>query len=113
MQIHQILVSANPGDAITDLAFEVRDLLRQIGPSEVYARYAHPNLQNDVKRLDELPKRRTGMMGDDVIIFHSSIGEPEVTEFVGHRPERLIVMYHNISPSQRFLPFDPRKAGLL
>lgn len=113
MQIHQILVSANPGDAITDAALEIRELLRQVGPSEIYSRFTHPKLQNDIKPLKELQQRRTGMMGQDVIVFHASIGEPEVTEFVGHRPERLIVMYHNISPSQRFLPFDPRKAGLL
>ena len=113
MQLHQILVSANPGDAITDAAFEIRELLRQIGPSEIYARFAHPKLQNDVKPLHEFSKRRTNTMGRDLIVFHASIGEPEVTEFVGHRPERLVVMYHNISPSKRFLAFDPRKAGLL
>lgn len=113
MQLHQILVSANPGDAITDTAFELRNLLRQVGPSEIYSRFVHPTLQGDVKELHEFDKRRTTTMGRDMIIFHASIGEPEVTEFVGHRPERLVVMYHNISPPQRFLPFDPRKAGLL
>jgi glycosyltransferase involved in cell wall biosynthesis len=113
MQLHQILVSANPGDAITDTAIEIRELLRQVGPSEIYARFVHPKLQNDVKELHEFGKRRTTTMAKDMIIFHASIGEPEVTEFVGHRPERLVVMYHNISPHERFLQFDPRKAGLL
>jgi glycosyltransferase involved in cell wall biosynthesis len=113
MQIHQILVSANPGDAITDTAFEIRELLRQVGPSEIYARFAHPKLQKEVKELREFSTRRTTTMGRDLIVFHASIGEPEVTEFVGHRPERLVVMYHNISPPDRFLEFDPRKAGLL
>jgi glycosyltransferase involved in cell wall biosynthesis len=113
MQLHQILVSANPGDAITDTAMEIRELLRQIGPSEIYSRYVHPKLQGDVKELHEFGKRRTTTMGRDLIVFHASIGEPEVTEFVAHRPERLVVMYHNISPPERFLAFDPRKAGLL
>lgn len=113
MQLHQILVSANPGDAITDTALEIRELLRQAGPSDIYARFVHPKLQNDVKELHEFATRRTTTMSRDMIVFHASIGEPEVTEVVAHRPERLVVMYHNISPHERFLPFDPRKAGLL
>lgn len=113
MQLHQVIVSANPGDAITDTALEIRALLRQIGPSEIYSLYAHPDLQNDIKKLHELPRRQTETLAGDVIIFHASIGEPDVTDFVRNRPERLIVMYHNISPPDRFLPFDPRKGGLL
>jgi glycosyltransferase involved in cell wall biosynthesis len=113
MQFHQILVSANPGDAITNAAFELRTLLRQAGPSEIYSLYIHPDLDDDVKLLREFATRRSAHLGEDILIFHASIGEPEVTSFVASRPERLIVMYHNISPSERFLPFDPRKAGLL
>ena len=39
MEIHQLLVSASPGDAVTDAAFGFRKLLRQVGPSDVFARY--------------------------------------------------------------------------
>lgn len=113
MQIHQVLVSANPGDAISTLATEIRHLLRQIGPSEIYSKYSDVSLHKDVKRLHDLPRRHTDTLTDDVIIFHASIGEPEVTDFVRNRPERVIVMFHNISPHERFLPFDPQKAGLL
>jgi len=123
MQFHQVIVSANPGDAITTAAYELRALLLQVGPSEIYSRYVHPdlqrsdsqhpNLQNSVSQLRDFAHRRTEKPANDVMIYHASIGEPEVTRFVANRPERLIVIYHNISPSERFLAFDPGFAGLL
>lgn len=113
MQFHQVLVSANPGDAITTAAFELRDLLRQFGPSEIYARYVHPKLFYEVKELRYFAGRKSVKMADDVMIYHASIGEPDVTRFVASRPERLAVVYHNISPPERFLAFDPKFAGLL
>lgn len=113
MQFHQILVSANPGDAITTAAFELRALLRQAGDSEIFALYRHPDVEDDVLPLNKFITRPSANFGEDVVIFHASIGEPAVTEFVASRPERLIVIYHNISPAERFLAFDPRKAGLL
>jgi L-malate glycosyltransferase len=113
MQFHQIVVSANPGDAITTAAFELRHLLRQTGPSEIYSLYTHPDLEGNVKRLRDFATRPDTDLRNDVLIFHASIGEPEVTQFVAMRSERLVVIYHNISPPERFLPFDPRKAGLL
>ncbi len=113
MEFHQVLVSANPGDAITAAAFELRGLLRRFGRSEIYSRYAHPELQNDVLELRLFSNRQSAKLSDDVMIYHASIGEPEVTEFVASRPERLVVIYHNITPSERFLPFDPAFAGLL
>jgi L-malate glycosyltransferase len=113
MQFHQILVSANPGDAITGAALELRALLRQAGESEIYALYRHPDVEDDIQPLNKFATRSSVNFGEDIVIFHASIGEPAVTEFVASRPERLIVMYHNISPAQRFLAFDPRKAGLL
>lgn len=113
MQFHQVIVSANPGDAITTAAYELRALLRRFGPSEIYSRYAHPKLQKDVLPLRKFANRQSDRHSRDVMIYHASIGEPEVTKFVASRPERLIVVYHNISPPERFLPFDPQFAGLL
>ena len=34
--------AASPGDAITNFALGIRDLLRQVGPSEIYARHIAP-----------------------------------------------------------------------
>ena len=33
--------------------------------------------------------------------------------FIAERPERLVLVYHNISPAEPFAPYDPGFAGLL
>jgi L-malate glycosyltransferase len=114
MQIHQVLVTATPGDAITNSAIELRDLLRRVGPSEVFARYIHPDVAADVRQLDDYDRFRSSTnSARDLLLFHASIGEPRVFSFISERPERLVLVYHNISPSAPFLPYDPAFAGLL
>lgn len=113
MEIHQVLVTATPGDAITNSALELRDLLRRIGPSEIFARYLHPDITDEVHPLHDYDRIRHGFSRDDLLLFHASIGEPHVFEFVNQRPERLVLMYHNISPASWFYSYDPAFAGLL
>lgn len=113
MEIHQVLVSASPGDAITNAAFEIRSLLRRIGPSEIYARYYDPALAAEVYPLERYSQRATSRPGLDIICFHASIGEPDVLSFLMERPERLVLLYHNISPAEVFRDYDPAFAGLL
>ena len=55
MQINQVLVSASVGDAVTNAAFELRELLRRVGPSDIYARYIDPALMDDVLLLRRSP----------------------------------------------------------
>jgi glycosyltransferase involved in cell wall biosynthesis len=114
MQIHQVLVTASPGDASTNSAIELRDLLRQVGPSEVFARYIHPDVTDEIRRLDDYDRVRSSTnSANDLLLFHMSIGEPKVFSFIRERPERLVLIYHNISPAAPFMPYDPAFAGLL
>ena len=114
MQIHQVLVTASPGDASTNSAIELRDLLRQVGPSEVFARYIHPDVADEIRRLDDYDRVRSSTnSASDLLLFHMSIGEPTVFSFIRERPERLVLIYHNISPAAPFMPYDPAFAGLL
>jgi len=113
MQIHQILVSAAPWDAITNSAFELRRLLRQVGPSEIFARNIHPGLADEVVELKKFFRQSSSRPREDWLLYHASIGDPEVYGFVANRPERLALVYHNISPSEAFAPYDPGFAGLL
>src|SRR4051812_25904794 len=109
MGVHQVLVSASPGDAVTNSALQARDGLRAAGvDGEVYARFLDPRLAGAVLPLDAMPDGDTGRL-----VYHASIGEPEVFEFLHHRPERLAIMYHNISPAVAFAPYDARYARLL
>ncbi len=113
MGIHQVLVTASPGDAITNSALELRALLRRAGPSEVFARYIHPDLLDDIRQLDSFDGDGHRSCKADLLVFHASIGEPYVFNFILERPERLVLVYHNISPADPFLPYDPAFAGLL
>jgi glycosyltransferase involved in cell wall biosynthesis len=113
MHIHQVLVSASPGDAITNEAFELRQTLRQVCPSEIYARFYDPVLAGEVIPLGQFSRRADSEPESDLIVFHASIGEPEVLAFLLERPERLVLKYHNISPADAFRDYDPAFAGLL
>jgi glycosyltransferase involved in cell wall biosynthesis len=110
MEIHQVVVTASPGDAITNAAFETRKLLRRDGgSSNLYARFIDPKLLGDVLPLDNFPAPRP----DLAILYHASIGQAEVTRFLLRRPEPLAMLYHNMSPAEPFAPYDPGFAALL
>lgn len=108
MGIHQVVVAASPGDAVTNAALQYRSVLRRVGPSEVYARYIDPRLEGEIVPL---PEYRGD--GRDVLVYHASVGEPAVVSFLLGRPERLVLMYHNITPARYFRQLDPEFAQLL
>jgi glycosyltransferase involved in cell wall biosynthesis len=107
--IHQILVAASPGDAITNLALGTRRLLREIGPSEVYAHNIAPELAGNVLPLWAYRPAHT----QNLLLFHASIGQPEVHEFLDTRPEPIVLVYHNVTPAHYYDEYDPAFADLL
>ncbi|MHB8295053.1 MAG: glycosyltransferase family 4 protein [Acidimicrobiales bacterium] len=113
MQLHQVLVSASHGDAVTNSALHVRALLRQLGESEIYSLHMEPSLAGEVLPLSALSSRPGRERRRDVIIYHASIGQQSVFELVASVPERLVVFYHNISPVDAFSSYDPGFAKLL
>lgn len=113
MQIHQVLVSASPGDAITNEAFELRTTLRDVGPSDIYARDVDPALSGEVKPLSHFGLHPGAHPETDLLVLHASIGEPDVLAFLLERPERLVLRYHGLSPPEDFRDDDPGFAGLL
>lgn len=113
MNFHQIVVTAAPGDAITNQAFEIDALMSGVSNSGIFALNIHPDVADRVQPLHALRHSNDANMANDLILFHVSIGSPTVTNFVLQRPERLMISYHNISPAEPFLGFDPAFAGLL
>src|SRR5688572_8711781 len=111
MSVHQVLVGASPGDAVTDVAFDLRGLLRRIGPSEIFAQYIEPELVGDVFPLRELAGRRADP--GDALVYHASIGEPDVAALLLERPEPLVMVFHNMTPSAYFAAVDPHLAARL
>jgi glycosyltransferase involved in cell wall biosynthesis len=107
--IHQILVNASPGDAITNMAVWLRDLFRRAGPSEIYALHVEPDLRGDVHPLGAYRARHAR----NVLVFHASIGQPAVQDFLRRRREPLVLVYHNITPACYFERYDVGFAELL
>jgi glycosyltransferase involved in cell wall biosynthesis len=106
--IHQILVAASPGDAITNMAFELRDVLRRVGNSEIYARYIDPRVADDVEPLSKYSRS-----GRSVLVFHASMGEPEVHALLRTQRDPIVLVYHNVTPPEYCEPYDPAFAELL
>jgi glycosyltransferase involved in cell wall biosynthesis len=107
--IHQVLVAATHGDAITNHALGTRRLLREIGPSEIYAHNIAPELAGDVLPLWAYRPAHTR----NLLLFHASIGQPQVHEFLDSRPEPIVLVYHNFTPPHYYEQYDPVFADLL
>lgn len=109
MAIHQVLVTAAASDAVTHHALALQGVLADDGPSEVYAHHVEKSLRERVRNLTEFPRA-----GDEgLVVFHASIAEPAVTRFLDSRPERVVLVYHNLTPPEFLAPYDPERARLL
>lgn len=106
-EVHQLLHVASPGDAVTNAALQYRELLRRVGPSEIFAAHVDPKLMGDVLPLSQYNQRPSAQSGRNVLLYHLSTGSHEVVSFLAQRPEEAGLVYHNITPSSYFAPFSP------
>ena len=104
---HQVVVGAAPGDAITRMALDIRTRLMQGGDSEVFAAHIVPSIRGEVRAIETLPAGRPR----DVLIYHASFGDPVVTKILLRRPEKLVLVFHNITPSEFFVDSEPSFAA--
>jgi glycosyltransferase involved in cell wall biosynthesis len=112
-RIDQLVVSAVPGDAITTAAIELQPVLAELGPSGLYARYIHPEMEGRFEFPEARMHQGSAPSDQDVMVYHASIGEPTLRDVLLHGPERLVVNYHNISPAAAFRPYDADFAARL
>ena len=81
-----------------------------MGPSEIFARHIDAGLTTSVQRL---ARYQDQCSAGDAIIYHASIGDPDVAAFLAKRAERMVLVYHNISPAESFAPYEPEFAARL
>jgi glycosyltransferase involved in cell wall biosynthesis len=110
--IHQIAVVAAPNDAVTDSVLVLREVLRKYGPSEVFAIHVHADLAGEVHLYRDYPYFKP-TEPDPVTIVHVSMGDDAFLPFLAEIPGRFIVSYHNVTPSEYFVSWDPGTARLL
>jgi len=110
--IHQVMVTAAPGDAVTNSVMEIRSLLRTYGSSEVFACNVHNELEGDVFSIADYD-RHAPAEEQPLTLIHLSMGDDRLLPFVSRLPGALIVSYHNMTPSGYFAPWDLPTARLL
>jgi glycosyltransferase involved in cell wall biosynthesis len=103
IRIDQFLAGFSPHDAISNEALIIQDLLRNLGfISDIYAEHLHPDAPRSKRHYEYKVDNKT----ENLAIYHFSIGSP-VTTFLAYQPIRLIVRYHNVTPTNFFtLPSD-------
>ena len=99
MRIIQMLPELTPGDAVSNDARAIRDILREAGyDTEIYAERVHPRLpEGEGKEIRLMPE----LAPEDLLIYHASTGTRlnfEVPSFGG----RQMMVYHNITPPHFF-----------
>jgi glycosyltransferase involved in cell wall biosynthesis len=110
--VHQAVVVVAPNDAVTDSVLALRSLLRQRGPSEVFALHVHPELAGEVHLYSDYPYFKPADP-DPLTIVHVSMGDDAFLPFLAQIPGRFVLYYHNITPSGYFTSWDPATARVL
>ncbi len=107
--VHQLLAALSYGDAIGNEALAIQRQLRAAGhQSDIFAEMVHPRVAHLARPLWEY---RTVSSPETVCLFHFSIGSA-AGRLIHAAPDRLAVVYHNITPAPFFLGFHPHLAGL-
>lgn len=100
-RLDQLVVDLAPGDAITDLARLYQGALRSWGyASDIYySAHAALSVAAVGRPLAAFPE--TDNPGDGILLHYSI--HSAAAEFVLRQPQRLIMLYHNVTPARYFL----------
>jgi glycosyltransferase involved in cell wall biosynthesis len=108
-RVHQLVAALSYGDAIGNEALVIQGHLRRAGlASDIFAERVHPRMAHLARPLWEYAEVSSP---ETVCLFHFSIGSA-AGRLIYHAPDRLVSIYHNITPAAWFLGFHPHLAGL-
>lgn len=101
--IHQLSVSAAYGDAIGNEALQIRAALRHAGhESDIFVELVDPRMASEVRPYQQY---REISDPDNLVILHYSLGS-KVSALAREIPDRLVLIYHNITPAHFFAPYN-------
>jgi glycosyltransferase involved in cell wall biosynthesis len=101
-RVPQLLAALSYGDAIGNEALAIQAQLRRAGyASDIFAERVHPRMARLARPLWEY---REVSSPDTVCLFHFSIGSA-AERLIHVAPDRVVVVYHNITPAEHFLGF--------
>jgi glycosyltransferase involved in cell wall biosynthesis len=108
-QVHQLLAGLSYGDAVSSHALSIQSALRAAGyVSEIFVEHVHPRMVRFTRPYWEYPKVSAP---ETVCLFHFSIGSA-TAPLIHSLPDRLVTIYHNITPPEYFLGFRGDLVGL-
>ncbi len=108
-EVHQLVAALSYGDAIGNEALAIQAQLRARGfRSEIFADKVHPRVAHLARPLWQYPQVSSPAT---TCLFHFSIGSA-ASRLIFGAPDRLVLIYHNITPARFFLGFHPHLAGL-
>ncbi|QLJ52190.1 MAG: Glycosyltransferase involved in cell wall bisynthesis [Candidatus Fermentimicrarchaeum limneticum] len=100
MEIHQTTPHLDTNDAIGNYITNIQKILIEMGfGSEVYTETNAAGLSSKTKNFRKLKDT------DGIILHHFSIG-CEMNRFINSLPNKKIIVYHNITPPEFYLPYD-------
>jgi glycosyltransferase involved in cell wall biosynthesis len=107
--IHQLTPNLSYGDAISNDALFIREILHELGyRSEIFVRYFDPTMSALAKPFEP----GSSLAPEDGLLYHYSIGS-ELTAYAVAHPGPKALVYHNITPAHFFQPWEPEFAKLL
>jgi len=107
--VHQLLAALSYGDAISNEALAIQKHLQAAGfASDIFAEKVHPRVAHLARPLWEYAQVSAP---ETVCVFHFSIGSA-AGRLIFHAPDRLVAIYHNITPAHFFLGFHQHLVGL-
>jgi glycosyltransferase involved in cell wall biosynthesis len=108
--IHQFLASLAYGDPQGNHALNLRTLLRRAGSSSVFFENCDAEMEAEGSYFWKYPDEvRDGRFAT---LYHLAIGST-VAEFLAMRNEPLLIDYHDLTPPEYFVPYDPISADLV
>ena len=98
--VHQVLATLGYGDAIGHEVLGIQRVLRGAGyESDIFVETADPRLEDLTRDFRELPE---SSHPDRILIHHFSIGS-KASRVAYALPDRMVLVYHNITPPEYFL----------
>jgi glycosyltransferase involved in cell wall biosynthesis len=102
--VHQVLATLGYGDAIGHEVLGIRDVLRRAGyESAIFVETADPRLEDETCDYRDLVEASAP---DNILIHHFSIGS-RASRVAYALPDKMILVYHNITPPEYFIGVHP------
>ena len=113
-EVHQFLPSLGFRDAVGNHTLAIRDVLQTAGyRGGIWAEDVHPEYKRRGRPFIDYARARSAKRGSNVLFYQASTGANGIVEFLLSRPERQVLYYHNITPSEFYEPFEPAVAVVL